>query len=59
MASGRRTGGYAGPKPASAIAGQPRHEIVKRPDKDDGFDVVIRRRRLSEHTLSGCAATAA
>lgn len=45
-------GGYAGPKLASALAGQPVEvEIVKRTDKDGGFKVV-RRRWVIERTFS-------
>lgn len=45
-------GGYAGPKLASALAGQPVEiEIVKRTDKDGGFKV-IRRRWVIERTFS-------
>ena len=45
-------GGYAGPKLASALAGQPvKIEIVKRTDKDGGFKV-IRRRWVIERTFS-------
>jgi transposase len=45
-------GGYAGPKLASALAGQPVEiEIVKRTDKDGGFRV-IRRRWVIERTFS-------
>ena len=45
-------GGYAGPKLASALAGQPVEiEIVKRTDKDAGFKV-IRRRWVIERTFS-------
>ena len=45
-------GGYAGPKLASALAGQPIDlEIVKRTDKNGGFKVV-RRRWVIERTFS-------
>lgn len=45
-------GGYAGPKLASALVGQPVEiEIVKRTDKDGGFKV-IRRRWVIERTFS-------
>ena len=45
-------GGYAGPKLASALAGQPVEiEIVKRTDKHGGFKV-IRRRWVIERTFS-------
>jgi transposase len=45
-------GGYAGPKLAAALAGQPVElEIVKRTDKEGGFKVV-RRRWVIERTFS-------
>ena len=45
-------GGYAGPKLAGALAGQPvALEIVKRTDKEGGFKVV-RRRWVIERTFS-------
>ena len=45
-------GGYAGPKLARALAGQPVEiEIVKRTHKDGGFKV-IRRRWVIERTFS-------
>lgn len=45
-------GGYAGPKLASALVGQPVEiEIVKRTDKDGGFKI-IRRRWVIERTFS-------
>jgi putative transposase len=45
-------GGYAGPKLANALAGQPvSFEIVKRTDKEGGFKV-IRRRWVIERTFS-------
>lgn len=45
-------GGYAGPKLARALAGQPvAIEMVKRTDKDGGFKI-IRRRWVIERTFS-------
>lgn len=45
-------GGYAGPKLAGQLAGEPVEvEIVKRTDKDGGFKI-IRRRWVIERTFS-------